>query len=284
MKNNIKKRYLFTGVFIVLLSAVLFNQRQAIKNQYHNLRQPKVPVGLDFDNFATPTLPSSTYNPQPSTNYDPDLIIDKATSAKPVELKTEQPAKTLPDKINLSVPFTAQAPSGNWDLPYQEACEEAASLMVDYYLSAKNFTDAEQREKELLKIVAWENSNLRDYKDTTAQQTADLIKGYFGYNQVTLVNNPTIDQIKKYLQQGLPVIVPAAGRELHNPYFSGIGPIYHMLVIKGYTATTFITNDPGTKRGADYQYNQDVLMAAIHDWNNGDVVNGQKVVIIIQPN
>lgn len=284
MKNNIKKCYLFTGVFIVLVLAVLFNQRQNIKNWYHDLRQPQVPTGLDFNTFAPPVTPSSTYNPQNSTSYSPTLIIDQAaTTAKPVQLTTDQPAN-LPNKINLAMSFTPQAPFGNWALPYQEACEEASSLMVNYYLSGKKFANADEANKELLKIIDWETTNLGDYKDTTAKQTAAMIKGYFGYNQVTLLNNPTIDQIKKYLEQGLPVIVPAAGQELHNPYFSGAGPLYHMLVIKGYTATTFITNDPGTKRGADYQYSQDVLMAAIHDWNNGDVINGQKVVIIIQPN
>ena len=34
------------------------------------------------------------------------------------------PKKPLPAEINLKVPFTAQAPHANWELPYGEACEK----------------------------------------------------------------------------------------------------------------------------------------------------------------
>ena len=45
-----------------------------------------------------------------------------------------------------------------------------------------------------------------------------------------------------------------------------------------------ITNDVGTKRGADYQYSYDTLYNGIHDWNDGDVLNGKKAIIIVKPN
>ena len=55
-----------------------------------------------------------------------------------------------------------------------------------------------------------------------------------------------------------------------------------MLIIKGYTKEgNFITNDPGTRRGADFIYSPGVLMNAIHDWNGGDVDNGKKVMIVV---
>jgi len=78
--------------------------------------------------------------------------------------------------------------------------------------------------------------------------------------------------------------VPAAGRELGNPNFTDPGPLYHMLVVRGYTENNFITNDVGTRKGENYQYKYDVLMNAIHDWNGGDVNNGQRVVIVAWPN
>ncbi len=71
---------------------------------------------------------------------------------------------------------------------------------------------------------------------------------------------------------------------LGNPNFSGEGPLYHALVLKGYTETTFVTNDPGTRLGADYQYDFDTIMTAMHDWNGGGVENGAKVVVVIYPN
>ncbi len=55
-----------------------------------------------------------------------------------------------------------------------------------------------------------------------------------------------------------------------------------MLVLRGYTKDGYvITNDPGTKRGAQYAYRWSVLLNAIHDWNGGDVENGEKVVIVV---
>ena len=54
--------------------------------------------------------------------------------------------------------------------------------------------------------------------------------------------------------RGVPVLLPAAGRLLRNPYFSGQGPLYHMLVVKGYTRDgKIITDDPGTRLAAQQQ-------------------------------
>ena len=88
--------------------------------------------------------------------------------------------------------------------------------------------------------------------------------------------------------------MPSAGRELGNPNFKSPGPIYHNLVIRGYTKDgKFITNDPGTRKGEQYIYDQDVVMAAIHDWvpkgdrtiaANGDVATGQRVVLVVSQN
>jgi len=93
-----------------------------------------------------------------------------------------------------------------------------------------------------------------------------------------------VEDIKRQLVAGRPVIVPSAGRLLGNPFYNQPGPIYHMLVLRGYTKTKFITNDPGTRRGEGYQYSFDVVMQAMRDWNNGDVLNGRKVVLVIYPN
>ncbi|NOS68166.1 MAG: hypothetical protein HOO67_07475, partial [Candidatus Peribacteraceae bacterium] len=85
-----------------------------------------------------------------------------------------------------------------------------------------------------------------------------------------------------------PVVIPAAGRDLGNPYFSGEGPWYHALTIigfeEGWTGDKFIVNDPGTKRGSQYKYDVDVLVSAIHDWTGvkEDIRNGRKAMVIIE--
>ena len=87
--------------------------------------------------------------------------------------------------------------------------------------------------------------------------------------------------MKSALANGSPIIVPAAGRELANPNFTGAGPLYHMLVVRGYTDSTFVTNDPGTRNGNGYVYKQKIIMDAMGDWNGGDPANGAKVVIVV---
>ncbi len=190
---------------------------------------------------------------------------------------------TLPAEFNLAVPFTSQAPKSIWDEVHEETCEEASSLMAAYYYDgASGKIDPDTAEAALLKIVAFENSYFGYYKDTTASQTANLIEAYFHLTSDVL-QDPTVDDIKTALVAGHPVIVPAAGRQLGNPNFTGEGPLYHMFVVKGYTKTGFIVNDPGTRLGADYFYTFDVVMNAMHDWNDGDVANGAKVIIVVKP-
>ena len=73
----------------------------------------------------------------------------------------------------------------------------------------------------------------------------------------------------------------ADGKALPNPYFRNGGPVYHALIIRGYTADAFITNDPGTRSGENFLYAYDTLLHAIHDWNHGNVKDGKRVVLVV---
>jgi hypothetical protein len=200
-------------------------------------------------------------------------------------ITTSQPAvsdSALPAEINLNIPFTSQAPHQNWDLPYQEFCEEASALMAASFVKGENIVGLDDADKKMLAIKDFEEKRLGTYKDTSAEETAVIFKEFYGLEKVEVVFDPTEQIIKKYLAEGRAVVVPAAGRELGNPNYRSPGPLYHMLVIKGYTKTgDFITNDPGTRNGADYVYKPAVLLKAMHDWNRGDVYTGEKVAIIV---
>lgn len=190
--------------------------------------------------------------------------------------------ETLPNSINLAVPFTSQAPHANWDLPYKETCEEASLLMVARYKKGELISSPEDADREILKLVEFQNNYFGDYKDTTAEQTAEIARKFYGFKNTEVIYDFSIEDIKKALAAGNPVIVPAAGRQLGNPYFRRPGPLYHMLVIRGYTADQFITNDPGTKRGEEFVYKYGDLLNAVHDWNGGEVDSGQKVMIVVR--
>lgn len=206
--------------------------------------------------------------------------------AKPEVLTGEPIDDSLPRSINLAVPFSPQAPHANWELPFKEACEETSIMMVDAYYEGVDdgLIDADKATGRIRQLVEFQNNLFGFYEDTTVLQTSIIARQLYGYDQVVLLENPTIDEMKRHLSEGRPLIVPAAGRMLGNPFFQYPGPLYHMLVIKGYTADDeFITNDPGTRRGADFLYSFDTIMKAMHDWNNGDVDNGKKVIMIIYP-
>jgi len=195
----------------------------------------------------------------------------------------EPPEIVIPEEFNLAVPFTTQSPYAEWTEQDNESCEEAAALIVHYYWQNKTFTK-EIAKQELQTIVDFENDYFGFYKDTNAEQTAEFIRELWGYQRVEVVYDIIIDDIKKEVAQGRPVILPSAGRMLGNPNFRSPGPLYHMVVVRGWTANMIITNDPGTRKGEEYQYAPDVLLNAVHDWNDGDVENGCKVMIVIWPN
>ena len=229
---------------------------------------------------------------QPSTNFNRNTANENGNdnSSQPVNeninSNTNVQPKPLPAEINLRVPFTSQAPDANWDMPYQEACEEAAAIMINAYWNKKTSFTKQEADTAILDLVAFEEQHYGFYKDTDGAETIRFIKDKWGYETVDLYTGDevTIERMKREVADGYPVLVLTAGRMLGNPNYKAPGPIYHALVIKGYKKDgTIITNDPGTRKGADYVYDPQTLLNAIHEWNNGDVNNGQKVMIVIRP-
>lgn len=245
-----------------------------------------------------------------SIRYDIIRTFQRATLPEPMEYKTVEhstlptadfakpvdttaitktaptPAQTtsvLPTEINLAVPFTPQAPHANWDPPYAEFCEEASAFMAASYVNGTDIPNADFADQRLQEIRAFEEKRFGYYEDTTAAETALILKEHFHIANVQVLENPTAADIRTALATGKLVILPAAGRMLGNPYFQTPGPLYHMLVIKGYTKDgSFITNDPGTRHGADYIYSESTVMNAMHDWRpDARIELGRKAVLIV---
>lgn len=255
-----KKIYLNIVVLIVLLlvgAGFLF----FYSNKLDLIKEP-IPSAQVYQ------LPDLTSSPQATPRLSPSDLKPNTYNLEP--------------EINLAVPFTVQAPHANWEDPYGDFCEEASVLMAASYIKGWTIPNHDFADRKLHEIKDFELQGFGYHKDTTAEETAVILKEFYKIDKVKVVYDPTESDIKKALSEKKVVIIPAAGRQLGNPYFRQPGPLYHMLVIKGYTKEdNFITNDPGTRRGADFIYSPSVLMNAIHDWNGGDVENGKKVVIIV---
>ena len=189
----------------------------------------------------------------------------------------------LPTKILIDVPFTSQAPFGKWDAYHEEACEEASLLMVAYFLQNKKLTSA-IAEKEIQALIAYEIKNTKGYEDSNAEETAKLGADYYGLKNLRVVYDFTSADLKKYLAQKKPIIIPAAGRLLGNPNFTAPGPLYHNLVLIGYDGDMLITNDPGTRKGQGYKYDLKTLYNAIHDFtgDKNKIETGRKAMIVLE--
>ncbi len=205
-------------------------------------------------------------------------------AASQAAVQSSKPAAVtqIPATVALAVPFAPQAPFGNWDPPYDEACEEASLILADAFLKGKTSVSLEDMDKGINATVAWETQNGMPI-DITMAQLKTVAEQKYGL-KARLIDNPTVDDIKKELAAGNPVILPLAGRDIGNPYFSGEGPWYHVLVVSGYDGKNFITQDVGTKRGANYKYRYDVLMSAIHDWTGikEEIHTGKRVVLVVE--
>ena len=175
--------------------------------------------------------------------------------------------------IDNQVPFTPQAPLAEWhDSRQQDGCEEASVLMAIAWVRDEKLS-AQIAKDEILAISDWELNKYQSYVDTSAADTLKrIVVGYFGHQNATAKTGISITDIIDELNQGRVVLVPADGRKLGNPFFTPPGPERHMLLIRGYDAKTreFITNDPGTKRGEAYRYQEDILFNAVLDYPTGD--------------
>lgn len=221
--------------------------------------------------------------PAISANVVKPSAILPIAGDRPVAVAEEQ--RSLPPaEINLAVPFIMQSPFSKWDFFHNETCEEAAALMVQMFYQQKTKLTKQEAEDALVAITNWEKEHFGFFEDTTAEETARMMREFLDLPGTVAVFDINIEDIKAEVAAGRPVIVPVAGKLLPNPYFRNGGPLYHMVVVKGYTKDgRFITNDPGVGRGKDFLYKFNDLYNAMHDWvKDGDILTGRKAMIVVR--
>lgn len=222
--------------------------------------------------------------PAPESFSDPatlDEVVETSVSSPEISPENPTPATTVQTSIPVQtifsdVPFTAQAPRGDWSDPRQQhGCEEASLVMAHYWILGRNLTPS-QALKEINELSAYEVKLRGHSHDTSAADTLALWREYYHHEGAYLLENLQSDEqpLKEVLARGGLVIAPTDGLKLHNPNFTPPGPDRHMLVIIGYDDRrgVFITNDPGTRRGRNYVYSYQTLMNALRDYPTGEEV------------
>lgn len=195
-----------------------------------------------------------------------------------------------PRSFSLKIPFTPQAPTANWDELHNEACEEASAIMAATYFGVidngayQNETNlpAEFVEKEITKITEWEENHFGYHLDINTKETAQMIAEVYGLN-TKILTDFTEEDIKEEMYAGRVIIWPANGQMLGNPNFRNQGPPYHVVVLKGFKDSDFITNDPGTRKGLNYPYTYKTLYEANGDFDHAThkVDTSKKMVIVV---
>lgn len=231
-----------------------------------------------------------------NSNGNRQEISISSSIAIPIEIPkpTEVPIRS----VDWEVPYSVQAPSGQWgDKRFQDACEEVSVIMAvaamklpitNYQFQIKNgVLDKTFVEEEVVKMVEYQEKYLGSAVDTSAQDTAEiLVKGYFDYQNVEVKPVESPEDIVKELVQGNIVVTPMNGQIINNPYYKQPGPERHMILVKGYDSLKkeFITNDPGMRVGAGYRYPEKVYFNGIRDYPSGDhepILEVRKVMIVV---
>jgi hypothetical protein len=206
--------------------------------------------------------------------------VENVSNEKPVE----KPEIVF---VSHNAPFTSQAPFGEWsDQRFQDGCEEASALMAVRWARGQSLT-AEEAKKEIEKASDFQKAKYGEYRDASAKDVlARIVKDYFSYNKAYLMENISKAEIISELMKGRVVIAPMNGQKLGNPNFTPPGPVNHMLLIIGYDPAKdeFITNDPGTRKGAGYRYKSDVLYNALRNYPTGyhekNLIDEKTVVVV----
>lgn len=255
---------------------VVYATRGVWRPYVAEIQRPAIPVATSYRPIPSPPTSTRAVTSTPSIPVAP--IVPPARPVDPFLFEGTRPAEA-----NLAVPFMLQAPKQNWDMPYQEACEEASLLMVQNFLNGRtvDFT-ADEADRLILDLVSYETSQ-GDAPDVTLRRIGEIAAARYGVRPV-VKELVTMEAVRNAIANGYPVILPASGKALKNPNFRNGGPLYHMLVIKGYLRDgRMIVNDPGTRKGKDYIYDANILLNAAHDWNDGNVLEGEKIVLVLLP-
>ena len=129
----------------------------------------------------------------------------------------------------------------------------------------------QEAHEEILEMIDWQLKHFGDHHDIYADEVKEFISGYYEIppENIEITYDADLEDIKKYIQEDYPVIVPIMGNTLNNPYYPHPG--YHMLVVTGYTENRIITNDNGTRRGEDFSYDNQIFLDAMNS-AGGDIV------------
>ena len=224
--------------------------------------------------------PVSTAPPRVAHLATPPPAATPTPAPTPTVAPTPAPTPTpLPPSVLIAnVPYTVQAPNGQWDAAHEEYCEAAAVTMVGLYYQGTTFPGnvipAATANADMAQVAGWERQTWPNQLNLSLQQIAQ--DGAHFYGLTASVVPLDLNAIQGYLANGQPVIIPVmthggpAG--MINPNY-GSDNVYHVIVLVGYNAAQGIvyTNDAGISQGHDLAYQWSTLQTAVQSMTNTPV-------------
>lgn len=227
-------------------------------------------------------------SPLPGVTVVRALPITAATSVDPV---TPASPAQLPERILLPVPFTTQAPLGNW-AQHQESCEEATlSMLAAYWQRDPSVViDPHAADTTIATLVSWQVQHWGSEDDLTDVRLGELAKQFYGYGYRIVPNEAQV--VREQLAAGRPLIAGVRTHGLGNPNYPGYSnhheqtgwSVSHFVLVIGYDADGVWLNDAGISKGRGYHISWAQLTHAIDDLDqNYPALNEGQVLLVVGP-
>lgn len=193
------------------------------------------------------------------------LPTDFSSSSEKIMFPVQDQEIRNPESIG-RVPFIVQAPENAWDDPiFQDGCEEASLLMTTAWIEDEALPEPSAVSDAIHALAGFEEGRFGHHEDVNLSELVTVMREYFDHENAHVLSDATLERIVSKIETGDLVLAPSYGRALGNPHFTAPGPVTHMIVLVGYDPASreFIVNDPGTKHGEGYRYDEDILFDAI---------------------
>ena len=237
----------FTKFGIVAVVLVAFIDGMLVANHYHsNLNETQALESIELEDIFE------------SYEAEEETIIEEP---RYIEVR--------------EVPFTSQAPKGDWGSPWDDFAEEAIMTMVRQWWKNEALLSVEQSEATMLDIARYEEENIGNEGLLSIEQVQSSLDDFFAIPS-QILDDPSVEQLKATLDEGSILIAPINGQVLLNPHYGNPAPENHMILIYAWEGDIFITHDPGTRHGESVTYDQQKILESIQD------LNGELRVLIIQ--
>ena len=210
------------------------------------------------------------------------------TATASVDQVAPAPPTPLPERVLLQVPFTTQAPLGNW-AQRQHTCEEANLTMLAAYWQRDPSVviDPSAADATISALMSWQVQQWGSKDDLSDTRLGELAKKYYGFGYMIVPNDAKV--IRQHLAAGRPLIAGVRTHGLGNSNYPGYishfeeqgWSVSHYVLVIGYDGDGVWLNDPGITRGRGYHISWAQLTHAIDDLNQHYPALDQGQVLLV---